>query len=306
MRYVLVAAAVYNSSFGLWVILFPLAAFQLLSLRAPDYPELWQCLGMMAAIYGIGCGIASADPFRHWPVVFAGLLANAFGALGLLNATWRGRLPASSVWMILNDMFWCVPFGLILYSVWQQELQNRRQASGGVLSFALRAKTDSGSSLYELSRLSPVLIVFLRHAGCPFCRQAVADIAKQRREIENSGTTLVLVHMEEKEMGREFFRKHSLDDVPQISDPSCRLYRAFGLKRGTLRMLFGPGVWLRGLQAGILEGHGVGWLAGDGFQMPGIFLLFHGQVLRAFRHQSTADRPDYSRFVRDVMTEVEP
>jgi hypothetical protein len=34
-------------------------------------------------------------------------------------------------------------------------------------------------------------------------------------------------------------------------------------------------------------------MVGDGFQMPGIFLLFHGEVLRSYRHQTAADRPDY-------------
>ena len=41
------------------------------------------------------------------------------------------------------------------------------------------------------------------------------------------------------------------------------------------------------------NGHGVGMLAGDGLQMPGVFVLHHGQVLREFRHESAADRPDY-------------
>jgi hypothetical protein len=34
-------------------------------------------------------------------------------------------------------------------------------------------------------------------------------------------------------------------------------------------------------------------LAGDGLQMPGVFLLHRGKVLREFRHESAADRPDY-------------
>jgi hypothetical protein len=88
--------------------------------------------------------------------------------------------------------------------------------------------------------------------------------------------------------------------VAQISDPKATLYKAFGLPRGSLRMLFGPKVLWRGFQAGILKRHGVGALAGDGFQMPGLFLVFHGQILRSFRHQSVADRPDYARFVREM------
>jgi hypothetical protein len=30
--------------------------------------------------------------------------------------------------------------------------------------------------------------------------------------------------------------------------------------------------------------------------MPGVFLLFHGTILRCYRHQSAADRPNYVRF----------
>jgi hypothetical protein len=63
-------------------------------------------------------------------------------------------------------------------------------------------------------------------------------------------------------------------------------------------MLFGPKVWWRGFQAGVLNRHGAGRLQGDGFQMPGVFLVFHGQILRSFRHQSAADRPDYTYFVK--------
>jgi hypothetical protein len=37
----------------------------------------------------------------------------------------------------------------------------------------------------------------------------------------------------------------------------------------------------------------VGRLAGDGFQMPGVFLIFKGEVIRSYRHHTAADRPDY-------------
>ena len=37
----------------------------------------------------------------------------------------------------------------------------------------------------------------------------------------------------------------------------------------------------------------VGKLVGDGFQMPGVFLLRNGRIEKAFRHQTAADRPDY-------------
>ncbi|MBC8166115.1 MAG: redoxin domain-containing protein [Bryobacteraceae bacterium] len=148
-----------------------------------------------------------------------------------------------------------------------------------------------------MSTAAPVLVVFLRHAGCTFCREALADLARQRPLIEAAGAKILLVHMGEVEFSREFFLRYGLADLPSISDPHRHVYRAFGLRRGDLRMLFGPKVWWRGFRAGVIEGHGIGRLIGDGFQMPGIFLVFHGQILRCYRHQSAADRPDYVRFV---------
>jgi hypothetical protein len=84
-----------------------------------------------------------------------------------------------------------------------------------------------------------------------------------------------------------------------VSDPQRSLYRAFGLRRGSLTEVFGPKVWWRGFEAGILGRHRVGRLEGDGFQMPGVFLIYHGEVIRSYRHQSAADRPDYVRLVTD-------
>ena len=144
-----------------------------------------------------------------------------------------------------------------------------------------------------------MLLVFLRHGGCTFCREALADIAARRHEIEAGGTQIVLAHMGGPEAGRDLLRKYALDDLHQVSDPCGGVYRAFGLRRGNIWKLFGPKVWLRRFEAGILKGHGIGRLAGDPGQMPGMFLIFHGQLLRSYRHQSAADRPDYIQFVTE-------
>ncbi len=87
--------------------------------------------------------------------------------------------------------------------------------------------------------------------------------------------------------------KYGMTDVDRVCDSRQLVYRAFGLRRGRLTELFGPRVWWRGFQAGVLGRHGVGTLVGDGFQMPGVFLIFHGEILRSYVHQSAADRPDY-------------
>lgn len=163
------------------------------------------------------------------------------------------------------------------------------------------AITNQGQTLFELSQQAPVLVVFLRHLGCTFCREAVADIAKKRQQIEADGTRICFVYMPERdkagnekpEVAERFFTKYGASDLPRIADPEQQLYKAFELRRGSIWELFGLKVWWRGFLATVFGLHMVGKLVGDGFQMPGVFLLKDGTIKRAFRHKTAADRPDY-------------
>ena len=164
----------------------------------------------------------------------------------------------------------------------------------GVAAVLERASTESGEHLVDMVQASPVLLVFLRHAGCTFCREAVSDIAKVREEIESNGTRIVLVNLADRSGIEQLVQRHSLSDVDRICDTSQELYRAFGLKKGSWRQLFGPKIWTRGLVAAILGGHGVGRPAADATQMPGVFFVDQGMVASAYRHRSAADRPCYT------------
>ena len=93
--------------------------------------------------------------------------------------------------------------------------------------------------------------------------------------------------------GNEFFSRYGLEDVALISDPNADVYKSFGLGRGSISEIFNWKVWKRGYDSAIKAGHGLGMLVGDGFQMPGVFLIHKGKILREFRHETPADRPDY-------------
>lgn len=243
--------------------------------RMPECALLWAALG-------VGFWCASGHAYRHWSVVLTGFTAKFAAVLAAFWVPW----PA-----VADGVAWAPVFATILYGAHEALLQMRRTVSSEVLRYALRRKTQYGLTLEEHSKLTPVLLVFLRHSGCMFCREALSDLARMQNGIEEEGARLVLVHMGRESNTGDFFDRYGLENVPRISDPDRALYRAFALNRGSVADVFGPRVWWRGLQ--LLTRYGVGRPAGDGFQMPGAFLLFHGEIVRTYRHQSPADRPDY-------------
>ncbi len=155
-------------------------------------------------------------------------------------------------------------------------------------------RTQHADTVATLSMRRPVLLVFLRHFGCTFCREAMAEIAQQRDNFERAGVEVVLVHMTNQEVADEYFERYQLDGISNVSDPPCQYYRAFGLLKGNFHQLFGLQSWIRGFEAGIVQGHWVGYQQlGDGFQMPGAFAIQDGEVQEKFVHRVASDRPDY-------------
>ena len=161
----------------------------------------------------------------------------------------------------------------------------------------LEMTTNQGKNLKELSDQQPILLVFLRHFGCTFCREALYEIANKRANIEKGGTKLVFVHMTKDQIAEQYFERYQLSNVEHIGDPNCQYYKAFGLTKGSFNQLFGLQSWIRGFSAGIVRQHWVGKQLGDGFQMPGVFIIQHSEIRERFVHKLASDRPDYERLV---------
>ena len=120
MRGTLRAAAIYNVLWGALVVFFPNVIFEWLGMPLPNYPEIWQAVGMIVGVYGIGYWIAGEAPMVHWPIVLVGFLGKVFGPIGFLKAVLTGALPLRFGWInVLNDLIWWVPFGLILWKARQ-------------------------------------------------------------------------------------------------------------------------------------------------------------------------------------------
>jgi thiol-disulfide isomerase/thioredoxin len=158
--------------------------------------------------------------------------------------------------------------------------------------------TNKGESFEQLTKDHRVLLVFLRHFGCTFCRETMCELAKVRPFLEREGVKIVIVHMVESEMASEMLKVYDLDDISHVSDPHQHMYRTFGLHKTGFRAMFGFKNWYRAFVAGIVKGHLVGKPAGDPWQMPGVFLYHKNKILNKFTYRYVSDRPDFLKLAR--------
>lgn len=158
--------------------------------------------------------------------------------------------------------------------------------------------SNTGLSLYDLSYERPVLLVFLRHFGCIFCKEALHDLAQRKQIMEAKGIQIAFVHMTTEEIGQSYFDEFGLSEMPHFSDIECKYYQLFGLLKGNFKQLFGFQNWVKGFNlhvSGLVKASFQ--QIGDGFQMPGIFLLNKGKIEDSFIHKIAADKPNYEELI---------
>lgn len=118
MSIVLKLAAIYNIIWGAWVILFPQHFFEIVGMEAINHPMIWQGMGMVIGVYGLGYWWASYSPARHWPIIAVGMLGKIMGPVGFIFNYLSGAAQEGFfLTLITNDFIWWIPFALILIHV---------------------------------------------------------------------------------------------------------------------------------------------------------------------------------------------
>lgn len=159
-----------------------------------------------------------------------------------------------------------------------------------LLNHPIEGVNLSGRTLKEELGNAPKLLVFVRHFGCIFCRELIADL-RVGSESQPQFPPILFFYQGTVSDGRDFFpslwrEAKAVADLPKV------FYNGFGLERGGMKEMFGAEVWACGIRAA-LKGHFIGAPVGDPWTMPGIFLVHQYQILWQHRFKHAGDHPPY-------------
>ena len=114
-RLIFALAATYNITFGLWACFWRRAFFDTMEMAPPNYPGLWQCLGMVVGLYGVLYASAAWRLDRARLIIAVGLAGKILGPIGLCLTIHSGEWPLRTVSLVTcNDLIWWLPFTLFL------------------------------------------------------------------------------------------------------------------------------------------------------------------------------------------------
>ncbi len=134
------------------------------------------------------------------------------------------------------------------------------------------------------------LLVFLRHFGCVFCRETLADVRVQVENEPRFPPPLFFFEGTPTE-GKAFLRRY-WPELRAVADPTSQFYEGFGIDRGGLMRMLGPGVW-RAKSRAQAKGHQNGERSGDIWRMPGLFLARGREIVWSHDYGHAGDIPDY-------------
>lgn len=155
----LIAAGVYNLLWGTLTIAFPHLLFDLADIERMNYPEIWQCVGMIVGVYGIGYLIAARDPRTHWPIVLVGLLGKIFGPIGFVAALLRGTFPPLfGLTILTNDLIWWIPFVLILRDALRHQRGEQRSAPANCSHYIQESRIHASPEIVFRFHESPAAL----------------------------------------------------------------------------------------------------------------------------------------------------
>ncbi|MGH2915320.1 MAG: SelL-related redox protein [Solirubrobacteraceae bacterium] len=165
----------------------------------------------------------------------------------------------------------------------------------------LRVETvDGPQRLADRWRDGPLVISFMRHFGCTFCREHLEHLRARYAEITDAGADVVAVFHYGAQAARDFCDARELP-FGCVGDPLRAAYADLDIGRGRGRELYGWGVVRRALPAYRTAGGTRGPQGGDIAQLPGTFVVASsGRVTLAHYARNAADNPSMATILKAI------
>lgn len=147
-------------------------------------------------------------------------------------------------------------------------------------------------------------LAFLRHFGCPFCREHAQELNRQRDAFRAAGVEIVMIGTGTSAEAKAFRQELDLRG-PVFTDPDGAAYRAFGLVEAPLRSLLDPRVLAGGARAA-MKGFLPRKPQGRPLQLPGQFLIDRSGTIRSIsRPRVMSDIPSATALLAEARALVE-
>jgi peroxiredoxin len=144
-------------------------------------------------------------------------------------------------------------------------------------------------------------LIFLRHFGCPFCKEHAHDVDARTSAFRAAGLAVAFVGCGTADEARAFRDDLRLKN-PVFIDPTRTAYRAYGLEVANAAAVFNPRVVAGSVRAAV-KGYLPRKSSGNPLQLQGQFLIgWNGVIKTLSRPTMMSDIPDSSDLLADAMS----
>lgn len=158
--------------------------------------------------------------------------------------------------------------------------------------------------LSDLWREKPLILVFLRHFGCIFCREHLALLKAAYPQFQDAGGQVACVGHESYRVAKAL---HILLDLPfplLTCGDNLAIYREWGLGRASWAEILSLATIVGAFRA-MRHGHRQAEVIGDGRQMAGAFVIDRQGIVRfVYRNKGLADHVSNNQLLT-VLTHLE-
>ena len=144
-----------------------------------------------------------------------------------------------------------------------------------------------------------LVLVFLRHLGCPLCKRRIDELKKDYLRFKESGAELMVIVDSTRPRVEKYADGKSIP-YPLVWDKEKRIYSAYGVERGGLKAFLAPRVLKASLSA-TLKGYLHGPILGSELQKPAEFIIDKsGKVVWAHYGEDISDSTPNETLLREL------